>query len=514
MTLLVLLATLNGVFTVLTRSEISHVTELDQVEARLVAAIRVEERLQSARANQVLAIRAYALTGEEEFLRDYRADQREERGRHRRLAALLEQEPALLARANAVEEAMSAWNDRLAAPVIEAAPDERADVGAELVGAVGEPLYTRVRDLADALVLALASRQRETTSAVQAARDRLNLQLLTMSLLTLLLIAVSVWAMRQWITRPVAVLSSQAERVAGGDLDAHIRGVGPAEFERIGETMEQMRLRIVSELRTAQQAVEALEQRAPLVSSMRAQLQASSHTDLPAGMEVAATLEPAYGVLAGDWYDVLRIDEDRAALVVVDVSGHGAEAGLRALWLKHLLVPAVRMGLEPGDALNWVAGEVGDTGEWFATCVIIEIDASTGTCHYANAGHPPPLLFGPAGIEELTVTGALFGPIAGERWRTGETVLGAGQMLVVYTDGIIEARNDAGEEFGSERLVSCLLAGSLRDAQALKDDVMNTVHDFGSQRLKDDATLAVIACSGRGATSSSAPATARRLRVP
>jgi sigma-B regulation protein RsbU (phosphoserine phosphatase) len=274
-----------------------------------------------------------------------------------------------------------------------------------------------------------------------------------------------------------------------------------------------MRRRIVSELRTAQQAVEALEQRAPLVSSMRAQLRATSHTDLPAGLEVAATLEPAYGVLAGDWYDVVRIDEDRAALVVVDVSGHGAEAGLRALWLKHLLVPAVRMGLEPGDALNWVAGEVGDTGEWFATCVIVEVDAATGSCHYANAGHPPPLLFGPAGLEELAVTGALFGPISGERWRTGETTLGAGQMLVVYTDGIIEARNDAGEEFGNERLVSCLLASAFRDAHALNDDVMNTVHDFGSQRLKDDATLAVVAYSGRGATSSPAPPTARRLRV-
>jgi sigma-B regulation protein RsbU (phosphoserine phosphatase) len=259
--------------------------------------------------------------------------------------------------------------------------------------------------------------------------------------------------------------------------------------------MERMRRRIVNELRATTQAIEGLEQGAPLVSSMRAQLRAGTASDLPAGLQVSASLEPAQGVLAGDWYDVVRIDEDRAAVLVVDVSGHGEEAGLRALWLKHLLVPAVRMGLDPGEALNWVAGEIGDTGEWFATCVVIEVDASTGACRYANAGHPPPLLLSPEGVDELSVTGPLFGPLPGQHWRTGETSLSRGQILVAYTDGITEARNAAGEEFGDERLMSCLRAAASGDACTLTEDVMNTVHIFGSERLKDDATLAVVTYS-------------------
>ena len=328
------------------------------------------------------------------------------------------------------------------------------------------------------------------------ARNQLNRRLMTMSVFTLLLVAGSAWALRRWITVPVATLSTQADRVADGELDVHIQVAGPEEFERIGENVERMRRRIVNELRASRQAVEALEQRAPLVSRMRDELRADTDVALPHGLQVIARLEPARGVLAGDWYDVIRLDEQRAGIVVVDVSGHGPEAGLWALWLKHLLMPAMRMGLEPGDALNWVAGEMGDTGEWFATCVIVEVEASTGACRYANAGHPPPLLLGPAGVEELRVTGPIFGPLPGQRWRTDKTTLGPDQMLVAYTDGITEARNDAGEEFGEGRLIACLQSNTARDVRSLTEDVMSTVHLFGSDRLKDDATLAVVTYGG------------------
>ena len=203
-------------------------------------------------------------------------------------------------------------------------------------------------------------------------------------------------------------------------------------------------------------------------------------------------LQLVYGVLAGDWYDVISIDDDRAVLVVVDVCGHGPQAGLRALWLKHLLVPALVMGLEPGEALNWVAGQMGDTGEWFATCVIVEIDAGTGRCRYANAGHPPPLVFGSNGIALLPATGTLFGGLAGQHWHTEDASLAEGQMLVVYTDGITETRNAEGDEFGDHRLFACFRSAAQDDPVALADDIMQTVHAFGPERLIDDATLAVV----------------------
>lgn len=511
--LLVLFAAMNVAFTVLTRNEIAHVTELDRLGARLVAASQSEERLQGVRNSQVLSIRAFALTDDMRFLRDYQGQRIEEDLRSEQLQALLRRDPALRETAGEAEAAMAVWQRRVAEPVITATPDQRAEVGARLVVTIGDPLFDRVRDSVTDLVIGLDRRQEATRLSVAHARSRLRVQLLTMSGASLLLIAFSVVAMRRWITVPVAVLSTQAERVAGGDLDAHIQATGPVEFEQIGRNMERMRRRIVSELRSTTQAFEALEQRAPVVSKMRDQLRTRTATDLPAGLQVTAALEPAHGVLAGDWYDVVRIDEDRAAVLVVDVSGHGEEAGLRALWLKHLMVPAVRMGLAPGEALNWVAREIGDTAEWFATCVVIEIDASNGSCLYANAGHPPPMLFGPDGFEELAVTGPLFGPLPGQTWSTSETALRSGQMLVVYTDGIVEARNATGEEFGDERLISCFRSSKLEDAHALTEDVMDTVHSFGSERLKDDATLAVITYKKPGGSAKVVRDPAR-LRVP
>jgi sigma-B regulation protein RsbU (phosphoserine phosphatase) len=290
----------------------------------------------------------------------------------------------------------------------------------------------------------------------------------------------------------VSRLTSQVRGVAAGNLQDPVVGTGPVEFEHLGHDVELMRRRIVDDLEETQRAVEALEQNAPLVASLRTQLSATSDAALPPGLQIVGRLEPAYGVLAGDWYDVISVDDDRAVLVVVDVCGHGSQAGLRALWLKHLLVPALVMGLEPGDALNWVAGQMGDTGEWFATCVIVEIDAATGRCRYANAGHPPPLLVGSTGIELLPATGTLFGALAGQHWSTEDASLAEGQMLVVYTDGITETRNAAGDEFGDQRLVSCFRSGRQADPAALADDIMQTVHAFGPERLTDDVTLAVV----------------------
>jgi serine phosphatase RsbU (regulator of sigma subunit) len=155
-------------------------------------------------------------------------------------------------------------------------------------------------------------------------------------------------------------------------------------------------------------------------------------------------------------------------------------------------VPALVMGLDPGEALNWVACQMGDTGEWFATCVIVEIDAATGKCRYANAGHPAPLVLRSGGVARLRATGTLFGALPGQHWETADVTIGRSDLLVVYTDGITETRNETGDEFGDNRLISCFRMAAERDPGRLADRVMDMVHAFGSERLKDDATLALV----------------------
>jgi CHASE3 domain sensor protein len=492
--LVALLAGLVVANTVLSLAYEARLTGQEQEQTNLHQTALVSERLLRSLDGQVVEVRGYALTGAEMFLNGYALQRLEELRLLDEVRRRLAGEDELLRRVDRLEAAIFAWRVRVADRVIAAVRAGRE--GREIEAGVDEPLFEAVRADARGLTRGIDARLDGIRVLVAESRDRLDRQLLVNAGLAVLLLAGSVWSLRHWITVPVAQLTAQVRRVASGNLQEPVQGTGPVEFEMLGHDVELMRRRIVDDLEKTQRAVEALEQNAPLVSSLRSQLRATDDATLPDGLRIVGRLEPAHGVLAGDWYDVITIDEHCVVLTVVDVCGHGAQAGLRALWLKHLLVPALVMGLEPGEALNWVAGQMGDTGEWFATCVIVEIDAKSGRCGYANAGHPPPLLFGPDGVEELPATGPLFGALPGQRWDTAHTRLSAGQMLAVYTDGITETRNAAGDEFGDDRLISCFRAVGHRDPAAIADGVMQTVHAFGSERLNDDATLAVVTRSG------------------
>jgi CHASE3 domain sensor protein len=496
--LLALLAVLVVAITALTLASGARLGEQERVQERLHATALTAERLQRNLEGQVIEVRGFALSGDRSFLLGYGRKRLDEQRLVERLRRLLQGQTILLQRVDRLEESILDWRLRVADPLIAATVEGRPITPG--LTRLDDPLFERVRTAARSLSQGIGARLVAVDVTVQNARDRLNRAVVSTAVLAVLLVAGATWGLRRWITVPVAQLTAQVSRVTDGELQEPVRGSGPVEFARLGEHVELMRRRIVEDLDETKRAVEALEQNAPLVASLRAQLSAGPVRGLPGGLRIIGRLEPADGVLAGDWYDVLHLDEDRVALIVVDVCGHGPEAGLRALWLKHLLVPTLVLGLDPGEALSWVASQMGDTGEWFATCVIVEIDSSTGHCRYANAGHPPPLLIGPEGVRPLEATGTLFGALPGEHWTTADALLSPDDVLVVYTDGITETRNAAGDEFGDQRLISCLRSHQAHDPAVIAEDVLQSVHTFGNARLKDDATLAVVALAdGPGA---------------
>ena len=502
--LLALLAGLVVANTGLTLASGAHLNGLQRAENRLDQTALAAQRLQRSLEGQVVEVRGFALSGDQSFLRGY-ADQRiEEQLLVVRLRDLLRGRNVLLQRLDELKVAILAWRVRVADRLIEGTLEDVGTPGSQIRN--DEPLFQNVRERATALSRGIGERLGAIGVTVEQARDRLYQQLLISAALALLLVAGSTWGLRRWITLPIAQLTRQVRRVAAGMLQEPVFGSGPVEFEQLGNDVERMRRRIVEDLEETKRAIEALEQNAPLVASLRSQLSASSASSLPVGLKIVGRLEPAHGVLAGDWYDVIRLDDEHVALIVVDVCGHGPLAGLRALWLKHLLVPALVMRLEPGEALSWVAGQMGDTGEWFATCVVVEINGITGHCRYANAGHPPPLLIGGDGVQELHATGPIFGALPGQHWCSADASLSRHPTLVVYTDGITETRNAAGDEFGDERLIGCIHRNGDDDPSLLADGVMRSVHAFGNERLKDDATLAVVTFETATANVRPAPA--------
>ena len=212
--------------------------------------------------------------------------------------------------------------------------------------------------------------------------------------------------------------------------------------------------------------------------------------------DVAGAWQPASG-FGGDCYDTFTFGPTTLGLSIADVAGKGLPA---ALLMSSLQAAARAFALEssPPHAIcasvnrllcgQMIAGR-------FATFCYVRLEQGRGTMCYANAGHNPPFLAHPDGsVERLTVGGTVLGVFPEANYRTGETSIGSGDRLLLYTDGITEARNAADDEFGEDRLANLFVEHRRLDAAALHRTVLNEVTGFTGERgFQDDATMLVVA---------------------
>jgi serine phosphatase RsbU (regulator of sigma subunit) len=301
---------------------------------------------------------------------------------------------------------------------------------------------------------------------------------------------VAAWLIRRWVTRPLhrvarAVRSARAGKV--GVVPPH----GPPEIADLARDVDTMRLQMNRALYDALRARETIEQSASVVLQLRSEL-AADIEDLPDGWSVAAELQPAEGVVAGDCYDVIKLPPSALGLVVVDISGHGAVSGILALRCKELLRAGLRDGMEPGEALQWAAEQLDDLDEeTFLTAFVGVVNLSTGDIRYAGAGHPPALLCSPSHAQELEPTGPIVGLFDGP-WRTADAGLDPGDTLAVYTDGLVEVRNVEQEEFGVRRLTDLVCEAWCEEAEAIAKRCVDAISSFAPARLRDDVTVVLL----------------------
>jgi len=239
---------------------------------------------------------------------------------------------------------------------------------------------------------------------------------------------------------------------------------------------------------------EAVEENAGVLLTIQSHLEPELE-ELPDEWTVAAQVEAAEGVVAGDCYDVVRISASQLGLVVVDISGHGAVPGILALRCRELLRAALRNNFDPGACVQWAREQLDDLGdEIFLSAFVAVADLATGGVRYANAGHPPALLCSADEAQELMPTGPIVGPVDGS-WTTAHEMLGRGDTLAIYTDGLIEVRNAQREQFGLDRLVTIVCSASCDEAEAIVKRSLDEVTGFAPGRLRDDATI-VLLCRG------------------
>jgi serine phosphatase RsbU (regulator of sigma subunit) len=202
--------------------------------------------------------------------------------------------------------------------------------------------------------------------------------------------------------------------------------------------------------------------------------------------------------VGGDYFDFIEGEGAWLTVCLGDVAGKGMPAAL----LMTNLHASVRAHVESDGDLPTVMARLNRSihravrGERFITLVLIALDCSTGEIRYVNAGHNPPFLVHASGeTEKLSVGGLLLGMFPEATYETAAVRMVPEDILVLYSDGVTEARDDAGDEFGEERLQAFLLKNRGLAPERLVESLIRTVHEFSSEgKPGDDVTVAVIRC--------------------
>ncbi len=200
--------------------------------------------------------------------------------------------------------------------------------------------------------------------------------------------------------------------------------------------------------------------------------------------------------IGGDYYDFIARHNNKMLIALGDVSGKGTAAALLMSSLHaaiHAQAAAKSSLAETVTAVNQYLADNTPTNR-FVTLFIAELDPLTGKILFINAGHNPPLIGRADGsVEQLASGGFPLGIIETAEYEIGETVLNTNDVLVIYSDGVSEAANPTGEEFGMERLSEVIQTNLKKSAAGLRDKIESSLSTFTqSAPAGDDITLVIV----------------------
>ena len=235
-----------------------------------------------------------------------------------------------------------------------------------------------------------------------------------------------------------------------------------------------------------------LDQELQFATTIQQRLLPAEDVRIP-GYDVAGAMRPSRSV-GGDYFDIIPDGERGAILVVADVAGKGLPAALLVSTLHAALHAYLQANVTFEvllQKLNVMLLETA-TPERYATLFLADLQSDSHTLRYVNAGHPPPVLLSPAGDRLLAANGIPVGLLPDMSWEVGCVSLRANDVLIAYSDGITEASDDTGEEFGSERLHACARHAAKRPPAEAIRQISRDVDTFARGIQADDQTLLVL----------------------
>lgn len=335
---------------------------------------------------------------------------------------------------------------------------------------------------------------------------RLRLIQASLGLTGLVLLGAVVVLVSRRVTRPVKALAAAAEQIATGDLDAPLP---PAESQDevggLARAFHHMRDALKEHIRALQEttaAKERFESELKIARRIQADMLPRPHAGgVGEGYELAATLVPARAV-GGDLFDHFRAGP-RIFFLVGDVSGKGVGAALFMARAKTLFETVAAREGDPGvilSALNRGLSADNDAG-MYVTAVLGALDVDSGELSFAAAGHEPPVLIprdGPPAPVQAE-GGPVVGLLDAAAYPVNRLQLAPGEAVVLYTDGVSDARNTADELFEAQRLIATLGSLGHEGVDAITQGLLAAVRAFaGEAPQSDDITILTLRYLARG----------------
>jgi sigma-B regulation protein RsbU (phosphoserine phosphatase) len=265
----------------------------------------------------------------------------------------------------------------------------------------------------------------------------------------------------------------------------------------LGRERRELRRRAAEEARAREEALIHLQEQEREIAEARAIQEKLLPREIPQmpGYEIATAWQSAR-LVGGDYFDILPLDDKTLGICIADVAGKGMPAALLMSNLQAAVRGLSSLSIAPDllcSRLNSIVYRNTESDR-FITFFYAHLDGSTRRLAYVNAGHNAPFVVRSDGSHErLREGGAVLGVFAGRNYETGSAQLSAGDRVILFTDGVTEACNPAGEEFGEARLLRLLEDHRTLSANELQAKIIAVVAEFSGSRWQDDATLLVLA---------------------
>ena len=265
----------------------------------------------------------------------------------------------------------------------------------------------------------------------------------------------------------------------------------------LGRERRELRRRAAEEARAREEALIHLQEQEREIAEAKAIQEKLLPREIPQmpGYEIATAWQSAR-LVGGDYFDILPLDDQTLGICIADVAGKGMPAALLMSNLQAAVRGLSSLSIAPDllcSRLNSIVYR--NTGsDRFITFFYAHLDGSTRRLAYVNAGHNAPFVVRSDGSHErLRDGGAVLGVFASRNYEMGSTQLSAGDRVILFTDGVTEACNPVGEEFGEARLLRLLEDHRTLSANELQGKIIAVVAEFSGGRWQDDATLLVLA---------------------